>query len=257
MGCHRNGTCYNCANTYVYGLNCNIQCSSLCQYGTCDRWSGECPLNCSSRCELCDSSTGNCTKCRQNNNYGNACQYYCNTGCFDQNCNHTTEECLLCIVGHWGPFCNYSCSSGCSSRGCHQESGKCIECKSLTLYGDLCEKSCNNNCKDLQCNRNGNCTSGCVTNQYGSNCQLKCSETCKATTIGSWCDDLGRCLEGCVQGYTGENCKTGTCLQDFKVFLRWSIVVIKAVTKFNELVWTHFSLRLYTHKVFAFCHLFD
>ena len=218
-GCYQNGTCYFCESSNTYGLNCNAQCSSKCMNDRCDRWTGECPLKCHSRCKLCDSNLGNCIECQQSNQYGNDCQFYCSAGCLNTTCNQTTGECFSCINGYWGPFCNDSCNTVCSSSKCDREFGRCIECVNQTLYGDYCETPCSDNCIDRQCDRSGDCMSGCVTNQYSQSCQLKCSETCKANTTGNRCDDLVLCLGVCVQDYTGENCATGKCLQFLKPIL--------------------------------------
>ena len=205
-GCHQNGTCYQCSNANVYGLNCNIQCSSLCVNDTCDRWTGECPLQCSSRCEVCDSNTGKCMMCKDRKLYGNNCQYSCNSGCGTLACNQTTGECFSCSNGLWGAFCNASCSIGCSSSGCDRESGKCFECANKTLYGDLCETLCSDYCVKNQCEQKGECSFGCDTNQFSQMCKTKCS--CNETAIGNGCDEVGRCLERCVPAYTERDCET-------------------------------------------------
>jgi len=175
-GCHKNGTCLHCQHRYMYGDNCTLQCSSLCINGTCDRWTGECPLNCVSRCKTCDHSTRKCVKCMETMSYGDKCQYQCNAYCANQTCDFTSGECFACDDGYFGPFCNVSCSV---------------------------------TCKNNQCDRRGECTSGCITNHYGANCRMMCSNNCKSTTTGVLCDDKGKCLKGCVRGYTGDDCRTG------------------------------------------------
>jgi len=74
-GCHQNGTCLQCTQPDMYGTYCDQQCSSLCINKTCDRWTGKCALRCDIQCETCDHHTRKCTKCKQNSNYGDNCQY--------------------------------------------------------------------------------------------------------------------------------------------------------------------------------------
>jgi len=104
---------YSCFSPNVYGVNCNIQCNSLCRNRTCDRWTGQCHLKWSSLCETCGASSGKCTKCREPIRYGDRCQNQCNAGCAYMICNHLSGECFACNDGLYGSFCNVSCSSAC------------------------------------------------------------------------------------------------------------------------------------------------
>jgi len=207
-GCHQNGTCMQCSNSNMYGIECTTLCNSLCIDNMCDRWTGKCPKKCNSRCKTCNNSTGNCIKCKQTSRYGNTCQYMCSTGCANQTCNISSGDCHACIDGHFGPFCNLTCS--------------------LT-------------CKNNQCSRNGNCMSGCKDNYYGSKCSVECSDNCKPVTPGGKCDETGKCLHGCVNGFTGDDCNTGKNVHIFplkyhpftsnRLFLR---LAIKNVAQFYE-----------------------
>jgi len=160
-----------------WGTSCNNRCATGCEGGVCKIDDGNCKIVCPSQCALC-SHSGVCTTCR--------------TGYYGHQCSQTCP-------GGWNDGCDIN--TGVTS-------GLCSSCKD-GYFGQFCDVPCNDTCINSQCNRTGECTTGCITNHYGPKCENLCSSNCKPTLNGLLCDDQGGCLEGCFQGFTGDDCMTG------------------------------------------------
>ncbi|XP_060565263.1 multiple epidermal growth factor-like domains protein 6 [Ruditapes philippinarum] len=202
------GKCDTCLGN-MYGEECN----------------NACPINCGS----CILGT-ECSWCINTAYYGSYCQYRCPVGCFDGRCNKGNgycqkgcklgfvgSKCDMCSFGLYGTFCDLNCTDNCltcfsdtNCTYCARHTGACLHgCKSVSNYGDYCEKQCSDTCNNRSCDwKTGQCLEGCVMNYYGSFCDTLCPFSCLPGNDKRVCDEInGRCLLGCRDGIYGNKCK--------------------------------------------------
>ena len=166
-----------------------------------------CPNNCTS----CSVSRANCPGCFttwcdncKEGLYGHLCQKECSNNCL------TCEgrSCTTCKPGHYSlstyaheNYCECSISQ-CEARN---DDGSCYTCKEEGWYPRLTDCCQCHNCKDMNCDKSGNCLSGCVTFQGHQKFGAKCDKQCNRVLNNCW---------NCT-GLTYESVKCLSCVTNF------------------------------------------
>lgn len=175
--CTCSSECTECISG-KYGPQCQSNCSTICDDGTCDKLSGACVNRCATgqylgqdnACKSCPNRCSACTeylkcsRCKKPYNWGQICQYDC-VGCYEY-CNKEHGCISECDS-------NYYKSYDVVRRGyiCSHCPGNCTACTNSTL-----------------CNE-------CTTGHWGSYCQYECSG-CNGT-----CNQHYGCSAGCEIGH--------------------------------------------------------
>ena len=184
------GSCINC-ETGFWDEKCNTRCNSTTCKKACDKSTGFCfecndgwykdPQKDCQKCPVLCTKCINGTYCDEciEERYGHQCEDICSDHCKDHQCDINGN--CECKNNYYGEKCSLSCD-GCTDKGCYDESGICIDhyCKKNYFDPRMCDKNCGDNCGgDKMCDLyTGECTS-CQGNNWGINCEKKCSEECE------------------------------------------------------------------------------
>ncbi|KAH9503028.1 hypothetical protein Btru_075746, partial [Bulinus truncatus] len=112
------------------------------------------------------------------------------------------EGMILCELLAYG-----DCSTNCGGNGaCGIESGDCSEGCKTGYWGSQCLENCSATCGgNGACGiESGECSEGCKTGYCGSKCLENCSATCGGN--GACGIESGECNNGCKTGYWGSKC---------------------------------------------------
>ncbi|XP_060603461.1 multiple epidermal growth factor-like domains protein 10 [Ruditapes philippinarum] len=110
------GMCYNGCKKDYWGKYCNKRCPHNCLNNTCSEENGTCSHGCvneyhGNTCEcprdcICNSS-GNCSRCVNDNFYAPLCDQVCSYLCLNRTCDFFTGNCNKgCKLGYFGNKCN-------------------------------------------------------------------------------------------------------------------------------------------------------
>ncbi|XP_052717716.1 multiple epidermal growth factor-like domains protein 10 isoform X1 [Crassostrea angulata] len=176
-----------------YGWMCSSKCSRHCVNGECHHINGTCLQGCNSGWKGDKCTEPDCPP----NTYGLNCNMTCSPNCVGEY--KSVDGTCWCKDG-WsnnnkGVLCNKPCEPGMYGPRCGYPCGDCLEGTVCSPENGSCPKGCN---KPALMRR-------CRFDEYGRNCENKCSSTCK----DNYCrNEDGKCLR-CPPGVQGHNCTTG------------------------------------------------
>ncbi|XP_052775849.1 multiple epidermal growth factor-like domains protein 11 isoform X2 [Mya arenaria] len=187
----------------------------------------ECKVNNCAQCALGFMNTELCVRCNPGYYVNDGGCTICPENCKDNLCYELKSTCKNgCKAGYYGDNCQWECNSGCDNGECDPDTGNCV-CK-YGWFSDRCDRLCPNYCSSDTC-ASYNVTAGCAScepGRYGRVCELKCSSNCSPKGYISnnyiYCNKVnGSCDGPCQNGFYGHNCSTtcpggcgGSCDQD-------------------------------------------